>query len=86
MAGFGLLHPINRQRSDGIGHTAGIIQRAGKNGRLGGERGVGRVGGGDGGHVWGDLNGCVLTLVAIGRGACSGNRGGGARRHGATRQ
>jgi hypothetical protein len=46
---------------------------------LGGERGVGRVGGGNGGHVWGDLNGCVLTLVAIGRGAGSGNRAGAPR-------
>jgi hypothetical protein len=50
-----------------------------KNGRLGGERGVGRVGGGDGGHVWGDLDGCFCTLGAIGRGAASGNRGGGGR-------
>ena len=58
MAGFGLLHPINRQRANGIGHAARIIQRASKNGRLGGERGVGRVGGSDGGHVWGNLNGC----------------------------
>ena len=77
MAGFGLLHPINRQRANGIGHAAGIIQRAGKNGRLGGEREVGRVGGGNGGHVWGNLNGCVFSLGAIGRGAGSGNRGGG---------
>ena len=77
MAGFSLLHPINRQRANGISHTAGIIKRAGKNGRLGGERGVGRVGGGDGGHVWGNLNGCVFSLGAIGRGATSGNRGGG---------
>ena len=79
MAGFGLLNRINRQRANGIGHAAGIIKRAGKNGRLGGERGVGRVGGGDGGHVWGNLNGCVFSLGAIGRGATSGNRGGGRR-------
>ena len=53
-----------------------LIREACKPGRLGGERGVGRVGGGDGGHVWGGLHGCFCTLGAKGRGAASGNRGG----------